>query len=262
MTPERAEFIVGRIVQFRDAGVALDIPELYAEMVAERGWLAIGYGSWDELMDSRVGGWRLALPRQERREAVAAMASEGMSTRAIASAVGVDHATVVRDQQAGGADAPPAPPPVTGLDGKTYTRPPRPPRPHRRPLPDAFFQTSYDLAKKAKSLCALTTDNRWSRNAEQVARYRNALLRTRDLIDVHGHPGRVSAVAGDAHRGHAAGDVRGGSDRGRAAVTGRPGRARRAASTVVTVVVAAVLWPIWWWDDRLARAGDPWETDE
>ena len=53
----------------------------------------------------------------------------------------------------------------------------------RRPLPDAFFRASYDLNKTATSLRNLTTDDRWSRNAEQVTRYRNDLLRTRDLID-------------------------------------------------------------------------------
>jgi len=123
MTPERAEQIVGKLRQYRDIGVAMDIPVMYAEMVAEQGWREIGYDTWDALCVDRLGGWRLALLREERQQAAAEMAGKGMSTRAIGSALGVDHATVARDV-AGVADATPAL--VTGLDGKTY--PPRPPK--------------------------------------------------------------------------------------------------------------------------------------
>lgn len=82
-----------------------------------RAWEMLHYDSWESLCDSR--GWtkRVALPRPERREVVATLRQEGMSTRAIASATGSSEATVRRDIQAGGAsnDAP-----VRGTDGKTY----------------------------------------------------------------------------------------------------------------------------------------------
>ncbi|PSK99769.1 hypothetical protein CLV30_11772 [Haloactinopolyspora alba] len=53
--------------------------------------------------------------------------AEGMSTRAIGSATGMDQATIVRDLQAGDANASPEPTPVTGTDGKTYASRPSEP---------------------------------------------------------------------------------------------------------------------------------------
>jgi hypothetical protein len=84
-----------------------------------RAWEMLSLQSWDDLCDSR--GWtkRVALPRPERREVVAELRSAGMSTRAIASATGVDAKTVRNDiASAGGDNSPPAP--VVGTDGKTY----------------------------------------------------------------------------------------------------------------------------------------------
>lgn len=66
----------------------------------------------------------------------------------------------------------PAPEPrkVTGLDGKTYTRPPAPAqRPNRRAITDAFWEGSYDLAKRVESLRRLTEDDRFARNREAIA---------------------------------------------------------------------------------------------
>ena len=77
-------------------------------------------------------------------------------------------------------------PPVTGLDGKTYTPPPprAPSEPRRKPLTDAFFDAVYDLGKKAESIRRLVDDDRFPQNAEKVAaKHRNDLLRTRALID-------------------------------------------------------------------------------
>lgn len=82
-----------------------------------RAWLALGYSSWDALCDAELDGARIALPREARREVVGELRTAGMSTRAIGVAVGVDHATVVRDLQSPtGANAPVAT--ITGLDGK------------------------------------------------------------------------------------------------------------------------------------------------
>lgn len=84
----------------------------------ERAWEALGYASWDDLCDAEFGV-RMALPRDERREVVAGLRSEGMSTRAIGSALGVNHATVVRDLAPTGASAPVEQPErVVSLDGR------------------------------------------------------------------------------------------------------------------------------------------------
>lgn len=90
-----------------------------------RDWIALGYGSWVELCEAEFRGAMIGLPRGERQDAVAELTDAGMSTRAIGAALGVSDETARRDQQAVRATnvAPEQPTPVTGLDGKTYTRP-------------------------------------------------------------------------------------------------------------------------------------------
>ena len=80
-------------------------------------WKMLDYPSWEALCDAR--GWtkRVALPRPERREVVATLRQEGMSTRAIAAATGVSYDTVQRDLRSEG-DRNLSP--VVGTDGKTY----------------------------------------------------------------------------------------------------------------------------------------------
>ena len=101
----------------------------------ERAWSVLGYQSWDALCDSEFGGTRIALPRQQRREVVCDLRESGMSTRAIASAVGVSAMQVSRDLAdptvtkvtVDGAAA------ITGLDGRT--RMATPTRPSSAPEP-------------------------------------------------------------------------------------------------------------------------------
>ena len=81
----------------------------------ERAWSVLGYQSWDALCDAEFGGTRIALPRQQRQEVVCDLREAGMSTRAIASAVGATHTTVQRDLDAAGTFVPPVS--VIGLDG-------------------------------------------------------------------------------------------------------------------------------------------------
>jgi hypothetical protein len=106
-----------------------------------RVWVALGHNSWAEWAEVHLAG--MQLPRIERREVVAELHAEGMSNRAIATAIGVDEITV-RRQVSGATNVAPRPadtepqadeddiveaevidtPNVTiGLDGKTYTRP-------------------------------------------------------------------------------------------------------------------------------------------
>lgn len=177
---------------------------------ANRDWLALGYGTWAELCEAEFHGAMVGLPRGERRETVAELTEAGMSTRAIGAALGVSDMTVRRDT-AGATNVAPAPTPVTGLDGKTYTRPIKsitvveeitvdaetgeiveptpapattPPRPHRRPLGDAMRDATHDLIKTAERVERLTQDDRWKRNAQQIGDLaRRDLLRAQEVLD-------------------------------------------------------------------------------
>lgn len=81
-----------------------------------RAWEMLDLQSWEALCDSR--GWtrRVALPRPERQEIVGRLRQEGMSTRAIAAAVGVSHPTIQSDLKSTGKDLPDE---ITSLDGRT-----------------------------------------------------------------------------------------------------------------------------------------------
>lgn len=84
---ERVDRVKAAVTQARE-----DLVSLWRE----RAWLSLGYASWDELCDAEFGV-RMALPREERREVVADLRAEGMSTRAIGSALGIGNGTVHRD---------------------------------------------------------------------------------------------------------------------------------------------------------------------
>lgn len=99
----------------------------------ERAWSVLGYQSWDALCDAEFGGTRIALPRQQRQEVVCDLRESGMSTRAIASAVGVDQKTVVNDLRTTEEYSSVAPLTITGLDGRTRTTTPA--RPTAQPQP-------------------------------------------------------------------------------------------------------------------------------
>lgn len=92
----------------------------------------------EEWVEGRLGGYvRLSIP--ERRDAVAELIEEGMSTREIGDVLGVDHSTVVRDTKPDGASAPdaePDPPPEVNLvepDGADAPDAPQPVEPEPEP---------------------------------------------------------------------------------------------------------------------------------
>lgn len=161
------------------------------EAIEKRDDVALGYRSVGEYVSDRFGGALTNLGVDVRRAVVGELTQAGMSTRAIAPVVGVDHSTIVRDLSRG-ADAPPAPisvadeeaieptgikvlvddssaadqpeqvaslsspaPSVTGIDGKTYTR-----REQARPRPDAetylnrIESLADQAARDAKNLTA------------------------------------------------------------------------------------------------------------
>lgn len=94
-----------------------------------RAFLALGYASWDAYVDARFGDLRIAVPREHRHHAVAALTGVSMSIRAMAKLLGVGVGTVHREMTdtAGvpaGTPDPESPRPSTlGRDGKHY--PPR-----------------------------------------------------------------------------------------------------------------------------------------
>jgi len=175
-----------------------------------RAWVTLGYHSWDDLCDEELDGARIALPVTDRREVVGNLREQGLSTRAIASAVGVDDKTVRNDLAATAEHSAVARPSViTGLDGRT--RPahvtttsrtteatkveqdvdlatgeilePTPRSTPRRPLTDQFFDAAYDLSKVTERLERLVVDDRFPQNADKVAaKHRNDLVRAVDAL--------------------------------------------------------------------------------
>lgn len=66
-----------------------------------RAWEALGYGSWDVYCKTEFAGTRLRFPRDERIKEVYGLREAGLSTRAIAAAIGVSDGTVRNDLDAG-----------------------------------------------------------------------------------------------------------------------------------------------------------------
>lgn len=105
-------------------------------MLMERAWeyiaiayqgrahLALGYASWDEYVDDRLGDLRLTVPREQRGAVVQSLSNAQMSLRAIAKVLGVSVATAYRDLASGAPDRSDtdecAPISVKGRDGKEY----------------------------------------------------------------------------------------------------------------------------------------------
>ncbi len=139
-----------------------DTAELIEQLWAGRGWLALGYGSWDELVEAEIRGIMPKLERAERKQVHAKLAETGMSTRAIGRATGYSEATVRRDLPGASNDAPER---STGVDGKSYPRSrPAPAAPvKRRPLQEPWDDAVRDLLKAAEKLQRLSGDDRFAK---------------------------------------------------------------------------------------------------
>lgn len=83
--------------------------------------LALGYAGWDEYCDAELTGLRL--PLGDRAEAVTTLRGDGMSQRAIGSALGISAATVNRTLATVSSET--VPERITGTDGREQpaTRP-------------------------------------------------------------------------------------------------------------------------------------------
>jgi hypothetical protein len=108
----RAETIRAGMVGYVEAMAAI------GEAYEQRDWVTLGHKDWDTYCEKEFSGKRLKLSRDERELAVLAFRGAGMSIRAIGSALGVSHPTVLNDLRSGGQDLPPGD--ITGTDGKTY----------------------------------------------------------------------------------------------------------------------------------------------
>ena len=117
----------------------IKLGELVDEAKTGQIHVALGFASWTAYLADALGG-QLDLDTGSRRAVVELLAGEGMSQRAIATAVGVSQKTVDRDlDHVSHGDSRE---PVTGLDGKCYF--PRltreldpPPEPDPEPEPEA-----------------------------------------------------------------------------------------------------------------------------
>ncbi|WP_370291531.1 ParB N-terminal domain-containing protein [Nocardioides sp.] len=150
---------------------------------------------------------RRHLTREQKRALVLASikADPHLSDRQHAERTGADHKTVgvrraeleatgeipqseVRIGANGvGKPLPPKPAPESEIECQrpTPSTAPvqQPPARRRRPLPDAFRDAAYDAEKKLEALARLVADDRWPKNAEEVAaRNRHYLIRINDLV--------------------------------------------------------------------------------
>ncbi|MEO6082543.1 MAG: helix-turn-helix domain-containing protein [Umezawaea sp.] len=145
-----------------------------------RDWTALGYDSWETYLDGEFGERRLKLSREQRRDIVASLRGDGLSTRAIGAALGVDHTTVHRDLST---VANPTVGEVTGLDGRTFptsapdTAPapdepaepePPPEQPRRRPLTEDAAEAARALDAAIRRWERLLADDRWATNQARV----------------------------------------------------------------------------------------------
>lgn len=89
-----------------------------------RAHLALGYASWDQYVDDRLGDLRLTVPREQRGAVVQSLSKAQMSLRAIAKVLGVSVATAYRDASSCASeqetDATSAK--VQGRDGRQYRK--------------------------------------------------------------------------------------------------------------------------------------------
>ena len=176
MTVEEAKELTQRIRE--SAG---QLWELIANAYTHRVWEVLGYSSWDEYVDAEFGDLKLRLPREERQEVVRSLHEQGLSTRAIASAIGYDKRTVSRDLQAAETDDDPGI--VTGRNGKTYKA--------RRTLPEQFWTTTGNLVKLTEKLAKLASDERFAKDKLREANIQHL----REVHDALGHLIKVLEAA-------------------------------------------------------------------
>jgi hypothetical protein len=102
LTPEGAERLSGRISARLDAIADnyVAVMPLIREALNRNAFAVLGYNSPGAYVKDRFGDALAKLAPEVRREVVKELSNAGMSTRAIAPVVGMNHATVSRDIRA------------------------------------------------------------------------------------------------------------------------------------------------------------------
>lgn len=206
MTRVEAERITSRIADKLDS-IADNLEQvlpLIGEALTRMAWRALDYASPTAYVSERFAGTLTRLPVEVRRPVVAQLNAAGMSTRAIAPIVGVQHSAVAKDLRKQGVsnghtleaeterltDEPgqvikltgsnsvvspgedlPKPEKITGMDGKEYKRPE--PKPDNKPRPESitsqFTGAITELNKILDKFYRISENKNFDRNKEQVA---------------------------------------------------------------------------------------------
>lgn len=182
------------------------LQRLVSEAQQGQAHIALGYRSWTEYLSEVMGENPMRLERDQRRDVVAWLAGEGMSTRAIAPIVGANFNTVARDLRGVSNDTPaPSPtiatgegvviaeqrhvelppfdpatgevievstpaPKVVGIDGKEYSRPqPANYTPRADALPKQYLAAIVELDKALEKIEKLHSGDRFAANKKNVA---------------------------------------------------------------------------------------------
>jgi len=217
MSAEEARRVTERIRLTLDtASQSLDrLSALVSDAYDRRADVALGYDSWEAYAAAEFSEATRNLAAPIRRELVGYLSAAGMSTRAIAPAVGVSQKTADRDvRQVSHFDSPapldlatvdmrtgeiietpttapvdaPASRPVVGLDGKTYARP-AVSAPRRAALPQLVQSAGWDLAKSIDRLQLLAADDRFASHKQEMAPHlrshlTHAIEVCQDLLDL------------------------------------------------------------------------------
>ncbi len=91
-----------------------------ASAYRERDWEALGYECWADYVTAEYELAKVRLPRADRKSIAASLKANGMSTRAIASALGVSQSTARREVSDEPGESDDSGEFVQGEDGKTY----------------------------------------------------------------------------------------------------------------------------------------------
>jgi hypothetical protein len=139
------------------------VTDLIEKAEAGRAWQALGYSSWTSYVAEEFSDVLTGLARAERIPVVEKLSAAGMSTRAIAPVVGVSNKTISQDLAAARV-TPGNTSPVTGVDGKVYTRHGRPtsagmvelakavPAPRKRPRRPLIRELDLGVCQLRKSV--------------------------------------------------------------------------------------------------------------
>ncbi|HET7110294.1 MAG TPA: hypothetical protein VFI41_05445 [Gemmatimonadales bacterium] len=169
-----------------------DIVKVYEKRI----WKKAGYSSFEECLEAELKIDRFPLKRTDRRDAVAFLDAAGLTTRAIAAALGTSVGTTARDR-ATTATVPNGtvrPDRKTGLDGRSQpaTRSPKPEKryPTTRnqshcltPKVMSVLATAKDLGKFAqdvgRQLAALGVDDLAHLTMEELEQFADHIYRAR-----------------------------------------------------------------------------------